>query len=165
MSQPLYQARPSIWRMHPFGTLVAVALIAYGGYLSLTGQVPYRAELEQLMPFLQGKWNWKWIGDALVVIGLFNLVRWWLASLVDKLEIHPREVVWNHGLLSKSYTEINMGSIRTVRVNQSLFQRIVGAGDLIIFTTGDIPELSVSGLPRPKEIRDLIKSQTGSDEA
>jgi hypothetical protein len=163
MSQILYQARPSIWRMHPFGALVSIALIGYGGYLSLTGNLPYRAELDALIPFMTPYWSY--LGDALVVIGLFNLLRWWLGSLVDKLEIHPREVVWNHGLLNKSYTEINMASIRTVRVNQSLFQRIVGAGDLIIFTTGDIPELAVKGLPRPREIRDLIKSQTASDEA
>jgi uncharacterized membrane protein YdbT with pleckstrin-like domain len=163
MSQILYQARPSIWRMHPFGSLVAIALIGFGGYISLTGQLPYRAELDQLVPFMSPYSNWT--GYALVVIGLFNLLGWWFASLVDKLEIHSREVVWNHGLLSKSYTEINMASIRTVRVNQSLFQRIVGAGDLTIFTSGDVPELSVKGLPRPNEIRDLIKAQSASDEA
>jgi uncharacterized membrane protein YdbT with pleckstrin-like domain len=163
MSQILYQARPSIWRMHPLGSLVAIALIGFGGYISVTGQLPYRAELDELVPFMSPYWTW--IGYALIVIGLLNLLSWWLAALVDKLEIHSREVVWNHGLLSKSYTEINMASIRTVRVNQSLFQRIVGAGDLTIFTSGDDPELSVKGLPRPKEIRDLIKAQSTSDEA
>ena len=56
-----------------------------------------------------------------------------------------------------------MGSIRTVRVHQSLFQRMVNAGDLVIYTTGDLPELSIKGLPRPNEIREHIKRQSAGE--
>jgi len=69
------------------------------------------------------------------------------------------KVVWTHGLLSKEYTEINMSSIRTTRVTQSLFQRIMGAGDVTVYTSGDLPELMIRGLPDPGRIRDFVKGE------
>jgi uncharacterized membrane protein YdbT with pleckstrin-like domain len=94
---------------------------------------------------------------------LLQLIAWWLSGRFDQLEISEREVIWTHGILNKEYTETNMNSIRTVRVRQSLFQRLMNAGDLVIYTTGDEPELTIKGLPRPGEIRELIKSRTAGE--
>jgi uncharacterized membrane protein YdbT with pleckstrin-like domain len=91
------------------------------------------------------------------------LLRWWLSTLSDQLEIRRNEIIWTHGLLNKNYTETNMASVRTVRVTQTLFQRLVGAGDLVIYTTGDDPELAIRGLPRPNEIREHIKRQSSRE--
>ena len=41
MSKLLYQANPSVWRTHPFGTLVAWLLVFAGIYIAATGQIPY----------------------------------------------------------------------------------------------------------------------------
>jgi uncharacterized membrane protein YdbT with pleckstrin-like domain len=79
------------------------------------------------------------------------------------LTIKEDELVWTHGLVSKEYTEINMGSVRTTRVTQTLMQRIMGAGDVTIFTSGDLPELVIRGLPEPERIRDLIKGDAARD--
>jgi len=159
MSDILYQANPSVWRTHPFGTIICVLLIAVGIYVAVTGVVPYLSPfIEQLPP--PAAFDQRWIGYGLIVIGVLPLLRWWLQALFDHLEIRPNEIIWTHGLLNKNYTETNMSSIRTVRVHQSLFQRIVGAGDLVIYTTGDDPELAIRGLPRPNEIREHIKRQS-----
>lgn len=159
MSEVLYKANPSIWRSHPFGALVAWVLIGFGVLIAVTDTIPF---LPESMPPLQlpDGVEVRWLGYALLALGLFQLLRWWLATLMDQLEINAHELIWTHGLLSKEYTEINMGSVRTVRIQQSLFQRIVGAGDLQIFTAGDSPELTIRGLPRPQEIRQHIKRQS-----
>jgi uncharacterized membrane protein YdbT with pleckstrin-like domain len=47
-----------------------------------------------------------------------------------------------------------------VRVNQSLFQRIFGTGDVEIFTAGDDPEITAKGMPDPNEIRELISKNS-----
>ncbi len=67
--------------------------------------------------------------------------------------------MWEHGLINKKYTEVNMSSVRTARVTQNLLQRILDAGDIEIYTAGDQPELVVRGLPRPNAIREYIKGQ------
>lgn len=162
MSKLLYEANPSVWRTHPFGTLVALLFVLAGGYVALTGQIPYLSELlagTELPAWL----DLRYIGYALIAFGLLRLLGWWLAARFDHLQIYDNEIVWTHGFLNKHYTETNMASIRTVRVHQSLLQRILNAGDLVIFTTGDEPELAVKGLPRPSEIREHIKRQGASE--
>lgn len=159
MSEVLYKANPSIWRSHPFGALVAWVLIGFGVLIAVTDTIPFLPESMRPLQLPDGV-EVRWLGYALLALGLFQLLRWWLATLMDQLEINAHELIWTHGLLSKEYTEINMGSVRTVRIQQSLFQRIVGAGDLQIFTAGDSPELTIRGLPRPQEIRQHIKRQS-----
>lgn len=163
MPEALYKANPSIWRSHPFGTLIAWILVLVGLVTAFTGAVPFLPKAS--LPFaVPDEFDMRWLGYGLMAIGLFQLLRWWLATLMDRLEIHEHELVWTHGLLSKEYTEINMASVRTVRIEQSLFQRIVGAGNLEIFTAGDAPELTIRGLPRPQEIRQHIKRQAPTDD-
>jgi uncharacterized membrane protein YdbT with pleckstrin-like domain len=161
MSEVLYQANPSIWRMRPLGTLIAWLMVAAGAYVGLTGDLPYLQLLRDTAPALTD-FDSRIVGYGLLALGLFNLLRWWLACLVDKLEIRPNEILWTHGLLSKNYTEISMGSVRTVRVHQSLLQRLLGAGDLVIFTAGDDPELAVRGLPHPNDIRAHIRQSASA---
>jgi len=164
MSETLYQANPSVWRTHPFGTILCLVLIVLGAYIAITGQVPYlSALLAQVQDSLPPAFDPRWIGYGLIVIGVLPLLRWWLATLSDHLEIRTNEIIWTHGLLNKNYTETNMASVRTVRVHQSLFQRLVGSGDLVIYTTGDDPELAIRGLPRPNEIRAHIKRQSSRE--
>lgn len=123
MSDILYEANPSMVRMNPFGTVLAVLLIPVG-------------------------------------VGIILLVYWYILAKVDHLTIKTDEIVWSHGLLNKQITEINMSSVRTVRVKQSLLQRILKAGDIEIYTAGDMPEVVIRGMPEPEAIRDHIKGQS-----
>lgn len=92
-----------------------------------------------------------------VGIGILILLYWYISMKSDKLTIKDDEVVWTHGLLSKQYVEINMSSIRTTKVEQTLLQRMLNACKVQIYTAGDEPELSVNGLPDPEKIREAIK--------
>lgn len=122
MSEILYEANPSMIRMYPFGTVLAILLIPVG-------------------------------------IGILMLLWWYLQTKSDKLVIKSDEIVWEHGLISKQYTEISMSSLRSVRVNQSLLQRMLNAGNVEVYTAGDEPELVIKGLPEPDRIREYIKGR------
>lgn len=73
------------------------------------------------------------------------------------LEIDNDEIHYSEGVLSKNIVDIPVGSVRTVRVNQSFLQRIVNIGNLEIYTSGDLPELVLRGYPDPHLIRDILK--------
>jgi uncharacterized membrane protein YdbT with pleckstrin-like domain len=148
--------------MHPFGTLVAWLLVLAGAYVAVTGHVPYLSEITAGRP-LPSWAKVSYLGYLLIAWGLLQLFSWWMQGLFDRLEITERDVIWTHGFLNKQYTETNMSSIRTVRVRQSLLQRMLNAGDLVIYTTGDDPELTIKGLPRPGDIRELIKTRGVED--
>jgi uncharacterized membrane protein YdbT with pleckstrin-like domain len=159
MSNVLYEASPSLVRMKPLGTLLFVLLILLGIFLAFAaGPV-----LAQMGVPAGDKKITGIIGIVLVVIGFLRLLSWWIATKLDRLVIKDGEIVWTHGLLNKQYTEINMGSVRTVRVSQGVLQRIMNAGDVTIFTSGDIPELVVKGLPNPGAIRSYIKPEAGGE--
>ena len=94
-----------------------------------------------------------------VVIGVIILVVWYLKSRSTKLEINGDEIILEQGLLSKDRTELNTSSIRTVKISQSLMNRLFGVGTLSIFTAGDTPEIQVDGMPRPEVFRELVKAR------
>lgn len=150
MSDVLYEANPSVLRTHPFATillvvalLVGLAIAIFGGALSDDVGLP-----AQFLGLL-----------GIVIAGgaALWLLAWYVSSKMDHLTIKNDEIVWSHGLIRKQYTEINMSSVRTTQVSQTLMQRIMNAGDVMIFTAGDKAELHVRGLPEPHRIRDLVK--------
>jgi uncharacterized membrane protein YdbT with pleckstrin-like domain len=95
-----------------------------------------------------------------LAVGILALMWMYLKTKMDKLIIKTDEVVWEHGLLSKDYTEIGMNSVRTAKITQSLLQRMLNAGDLYIYTAGDEPEVVIKGLPEPARIREYIKGRS-----
>lgn len=97
-----------------------------------------------------------------LAIGILILLAWYLKCKSTRLEFVGNNLVLEEGLLSKSRTELNAGSIRTVNVYQSFFNRIFGVGKISIYTAGDTPEMEVGGLPRPHDLRDLITAHQGA---
>jgi uncharacterized membrane protein YdbT with pleckstrin-like domain len=155
MSEILYEASPSLVRMNPFGTVLVILLTLLGIAMTVA-PVP----LSEIfgVPATYDKIAGI-VGILLAVVGVLRLLSWWIATKLDRLVIKADEIIWTHGLLNKQYTEINIGSVRTVRVYQSILQRIMDAGDVTIFTSGDVPELVVKGLPDPQAIRTHIKPE------
>lgn len=89
-------------------------------------------------------------------VGIIILLVWYVKSRAEMLTITREELRYEKGILSKAHSELRLSSIRSVRVNQGLFQRIFGTGDVRIYTAGDAPEITVTGMPDPHEIRELI---------
>ena len=90
-----------------------------------------------------------------VGIGIIILLAWYLQTKAEKFTITQDEIHYERGLLSKTRFEVGLDTIRTVRVDQSLFNRMFGVGKVSVFTAGDQPEIVVDGLPDPHLIREL----------
>lgn len=96
-----------------------------------------------------------------VGIGVVILLVWYLKCLSTKLELNGNDLVLTKGLLSKDRIELDISSIRTVRVYQSFLNRIFNVGSVSVFTAGDSPEIEVAGLPDPHDLRELINTKQG----
>lgn len=152
----LYDSHPSMMRMRPFATIFVMVLMIAGILLAVLGKGFLPAAISEMAAGMDAK-ILQLVGIVIFAIAALQLLGWWVSTRVDQLKITDDELLWTHGLLNKEYTEVNMGSVRTVRVSQSLLQRLMNAGDITVFTTGDLPELVVRGLPDPNLIRDLVK--------
>lgn len=94
-----------------------------------------------------------------VGIGILILLFWYLKVKAEKLVVTEHDVVFEKGLLSKEHSEINIESIRTVKVSQSFFDRIFGTGVIALYTAGDTPEIIARGMPEPNRVRELINER------
>jgi len=85
---------------------------------------------------------------------------WW-KRMGTRLKIYEDgRIVLENGVLNKDYQEIMVKHIRSIRIKQSLVDRILNIGTLIISTAGRATnfdeELIIEGMERPKHTRDLI---------
>ena len=88
---------------------------------------------------------------------IFPLIHWYLESLANKVTIAEGQLLYERGIFSKDRTEIQLSSIRTVKIYQSLINRIFGVGTVSVFTSGDMPEVVLEGFPKPSLLRESLK--------
>lgn len=99
-----------------------------------------------------------------VVVGIVILLVWYLRCKSSRLVVMENEVLYEEGLLSKNRSELDIDSVRTVKVEQSFFNRIFGTGTIKLFTAGDEPEITAAGMPEPDTVRRLIKEAKNEDD-
>jgi hypothetical protein len=79
------------------------------------------------------------------------------------LRIFPDRITLARGLLSKCYRDYNPRDIRSIDIDQSFLQRIVGIGDLAISTAATAEGAEqINSIHDPKGVRDLILAQRGN---
>lgn len=96
-------------------------------------------------------------------VGLLILLGWHLQNKASKLVVTDNEVLFEQGLLNKDRSELNIKSVRTVKVKQTFFNRLLGTGTVELYTAGDTPEIVASGMPDPNKIRELVKTRQNSE--
>ncbi|CAN5397552.1 hypothetical protein BH10PSE12_BH10PSE12_13910 [soil metagenome] len=89
------------------------------------------------------------------VVGILGLGIWWVTIKGERLAVSEREIMLERGLLSKQRTQLNLGSVRSVRISQTMFQRMFNVGDIEIFSAGDMAEIAIRGMPDPNRVRTL----------
>lgn len=79
------------------------------------------------------------------------------------LRVYPGRITLERGLLSKSYQDFNPKDIRSIDIDQSFFQRLVGVGNLTLSTAATVDAAEeLRSIPNPKGLRDLILEQRGA---
>lgn len=95
------------------------------------------------------------IGLAVLVIIPVLRIMWRRAALV--LKVFDDRVVIARGVLARSSKELFITDIRTIDINQTFFQRVLGVGELTISTPGVSKTKDVlRGMPDPGTIKDTI---------
>lgn len=94
---------------------------------------------------------------VLAALGWFGsrYARWATTNFV----LTGDRIISRHGVLSKSGIEIPLQRVNTVFFKQSVFERMVGAGDLTIESAGERGSESFSDIRRPAEVQREIYVQ------
>jgi len=106
------------------------------------------------------------LADALrVLLSLFlvvwtpwaawHFVQWWFI----RCTVSNYRVVWRSGVLSRTGVEIPLDRVSNVNFHQSIVERLFGAGDLIIESSGQDGQSKFSDIRHPDEVQLVIHRQ------
>lgn len=100
---------------------------------------------------------------AIVVSAIWlaaRYVRWATTNFV----ITSDRIIYRHGVIAKSGIEIPLERVNNVLFNQSIFERILGAGDLLIESGGETGQQRFTDVKNPERVKNLIHTQKEHNE-
>jgi uncharacterized membrane protein YdbT with pleckstrin-like domain len=99
---------------------------------------------------------------VLVALGWAGLtyIEWVTTNFV----ITTDRLIYRHGVLSKHGIEIPLERVNTVFFSQSILERMVGSGDLIIESAGEMGRQNFSNVRKPSAVQNEIHKQMEANE-
>jgi uncharacterized membrane protein YdbT with pleckstrin-like domain len=96
---------------------------------------------------------------ALVLASLVWVVVRYAQWATTAFVVTTDRLVHRHGVLSKSGREIPLERLNDISFHQSLFQRLLGAGDVLIESAGERGQQSFASFPHPERTQNVIHRQ------
>ena len=109
--------------------------------------------------------TWLQVPAGILVLGLlmwFGLryARWITTNFV----VTTDRLIYRHGVLAKHGIEIPLDRVNTVFFRQSIFERIVGSGDLVIESASETGRQAFSNVRNPSAVQNEIYRQIEANE-
>jgi uncharacterized membrane protein YdbT with pleckstrin-like domain len=139
--------RPHWWYVAPVGALLAFAVILGIAILVAIDNSP--------MKILAGIILLGALGNFVV-----RYVRWAGINFV----VTSERVISRTGVIAKKGIEIPLDRINTVFFNQTLFERLIGAGDLGIESAGEGGRQTFNDIRKPRNVQQAIYRAMEADE-
>lgn len=95
-------------------------------------------------------YHWKIFCNIKSLMTLF--ISPFLARYSDEFAITNKRIIMKTGLIAKKTLELNLSKVESVMVNQTIFGRILGFGDVVIIGTGGTRETFID-IRNPSEFR------------
>ncbi len=130
--------RPHWWRIFPASLALGVAVIL--GILAIlyAGDVP------------------RVLAGLLVLVALGYFVQRYIRWTSENFVVTTDRVIHRYGVVAKSGIEIPLDRINTVFFNQSLFERLLGAGDLGVESAGEGGQQTFEAVRKPMLVQQEI---------
>jgi uncharacterized membrane protein YdbT with pleckstrin-like domain len=110
--------------------------------------------------------DWLWYGvTGLLVIDLLwllgRLAKWATTNFV----VTSDRLIYRSGVLAKQGKEIPLERLNDISFNQSIFERLLGAGDLLIESGGERGQQAFTDIKRPAFVQNEIYRQIEASQA
>ena len=93
---------------------------------------------------------------------------WWIVRYVDwrstNFVVTTDRLIHRHGVLAKHGIEIPLERVNNVLFSQRLFERLLGAGDLVIESAGESGRQAFSDVRKPSAVQNEIYRQIEANE-
>ena len=113
-------------------------------------------------------WNnvevFDWFGGLVVLVALGYFVYKYLQWISTNFTVTTDRVIYRSGVLTKSGIEIPLERVNTVFFNQTIFERMIRAGDLAIESAGETGRSEFSDIRNPTLVQAEIYKQMEDNE-
>jgi uncharacterized membrane protein YdbT with pleckstrin-like domain len=96
---------------------------------------------------------------ALIVITAIWTVIRYLRWSTTNFVITSDRLIYRSGVIAKSGIEIPLERVNNVNFNQTILERLIGAGDLLIESGGEDGQQRFTDIRRPERVQNLIHAQ------
>lgn len=108
-----------------------------------------------------------WVEAVAGVAVLLSLV--WLGLAYAKwattnFVVTTDRLIYRHGVLAKHGVEVPLERVNTIFFSQSIFERMVGSGDLVIESAGEMGRQNFSNVRKPSAVQNEIYRQMEQNE-
>jgi uncharacterized membrane protein YdbT with pleckstrin-like domain len=93
---------------------------------------------------------------AIPLIVLLPPLKMHLQRRIIKLRFQDDHLILETGFLSRTRRTVDTAKIQDVTVKQTLGQRLLGVGDLMLESAGESGRMAIANLDRPREIADAV---------
>jgi uncharacterized membrane protein YdbT with pleckstrin-like domain len=93
---------------------------------------------------------------AIPLIALLPPLKMHLSRRLVTLRLHDDHLTLEVGFFSRTRRTVDMAKIQDVTVRQTLGQRMLGVGDLMLESAGESGAMAIQNLDGPRELADAI---------
>ena len=108
-----------------------------------------------------------WV-DATIGLAVLAALLWFASTYAKwattNFVVTSDRLIYRHGVLAKHGIEIPLERVNTVFFSQSIFERIVGSGDLVIESAGEMGRQDFSNVRKPSAVQNEIHRQMEQNE-
>jgi uncharacterized membrane protein YdbT with pleckstrin-like domain len=105
-----------------------------------------------------------WVSLILLVVAIVLLIVRYLKWATTNFVITSDRLIFRAGVIAKTGVEIPLERVNTVHFSQSIFERMVGAGDLVIESGGEDGQQRFTDIRNPDRVQREIHSQMEENE-
>lgn len=98
---------------------------------------------------------------AWYVLAVLPFLRWYFTSFV----LTSDRLITRHGVIAKHSKEIPLERINDVAFNQSVIERFLGAGDLLLESAGERGQNRIANVRKPEQVQLMIYKETEMNNA
>ncbi|MFP5320842.1 MAG: PH domain-containing protein [Acidimicrobiia bacterium] len=104
------------------------------------------------------------LAGVLIIAALGWAVLRWLDWRTTNFVVTTDRLIYRHGVLAKHGIEIPLERVNNVLFSQRLFERLIGAGDLVIESAGESGRQAFSDVRKPSAVQNEIYRQIEANE-
>ena len=102
-----------------------------------------------------------WVALILIVLSALWLVARYAKWATTNFVVTNDRVIFRSGVIAKSGIEIPLDRVNNVIFGQSAFERLIGAGDLVIESGGETGQQRFTDIKSPDRVQKLIHAKKG----